>query len=197
MSSREKRYALLKNEKVIKIEIVSPNQLSTVGNIYMGQVTKVLPGMEAAFVDYGEGKNGFLHRDELPAFQLSGNKSGTINQYIRQGEKLLVQVKRDETGTKGAMLSGLIELSTSMLVYIFGIDYVGVSKKFQKEEMQKYWRKLAFQHKKSEEGLIIRTEMEHEGEASFLQALHTLREKYQDLEKRWFIKASRHRHAKR
>ena len=112
LTSREKRFAVLEHDQVVKIEIMPPNQSSAVGNIYMGKVTKVLPGMDAVFVDYGVEKNGLLHRDDIPAFQLANNKSGTISQYIRQGEKLLVQVKRDETGTKGAKLSGLIELST-------------------------------------------------------------------------------------
>ena len=142
-TSREKRYAVLESDRVVKIEMMPPNQSSTVGNIYLGKVTKVLPGMDAVFVDYGEEKNGFLHRDDLPAFQLAKDKSGTVSQYIRQGEKLLVQVKRDETGTKGAKLSGLIELSEESLVYIDGIDYVGVSKKFHNPKNQKHWREVA------------------------------------------------------
>lgn len=182
ISSREKRYAVLEYDQVLKIESVLPNQSSKVGNIYMGKVTKVLPGMDAAFVDFGVEKNGFLHREELLSFQLATNKKGTISQYIRQGEKLLVQVKRDETGTKGAKLSGLIELSSESLVYIYGIDYVGVSKKFQDETMQKYWRKLALNHKDLEEGLIIRTAMENQSDTYFLQTLHTLREKFREIQ---------------
>ncbi len=183
-TSREKRYAVLEHNHVVKMEIMSPNQSSAVGNIYLGKVTKVLPGMDAVFVDYGEQKNGLLHRDDLPAYQLADNKSGTISQYIRQGEKLLVQVKRDETGTKGAKLSGLIELSSDSLVYIYGIDYVGVSKKFQDRKMQKHWRELAYQHKDQEEGLIVRTAMEDQSEAGFLQIFSTLREMYQELKKK-------------
>lgn len=183
-TSREKRYAVLEHDKVMKFEIMSPNQSSAVGNIYMGKVTKVLPGMDAVFVDYGQGKNGLLHRDDLPAFQLANNKGGSISQYIRQGEKLLVQVKRDETGTKGAKLSGLIELSTDSLVYINGIDYVGVSKKFQDRNMQRHWRELAHQHKMPEEGLIVRTSMENQNEAHFLHIVSTLREMYQNLKQK-------------
>ena len=67
--SREKRYAVLENERVVRLDI-QPRQVSTVGNIYIGKVTKVMPGMEAVFVEYGVDKNGLLHRDEyLPAFQ--------------------------------------------------------------------------------------------------------------------------------
>lgn len=183
-TSREKRYAVLDEDRVVKIEMMLPNQSSTVGNIYLGKVTKVLPGMDAVFVDYGEEKNGFLHRDDLPTFQLAKDKSGTVSQYIRQGEKLLVQVKRDETGTKGAKLSGLIELSEESLVYIAGIDYVGVSKKFHNPNNQKHWRQVASQHKQQQEGLIIRTAMEKQSEGAFVQTLEGLREKYQELQKK-------------
>ena len=182
MSSREKRYAVLEDEQVVKLEMVSPHQASRVGTIYLGKVTQVLPGMDAVFVDYGEVKNGFLHRDELPAFQLASDQSGTISQYVREGEKLLVQVKRDETGTKGANLSSLLELATSSFVYIVGIDTIGVSKKFKQAALQKYWRKLALQYKQPNEGFIIRTEMEQQSEAEFLQTIQRSRAQYQHLQ---------------
>ena len=148
LSSREKRVAVLEDEVLRKVEIMPPHQHSTVGNIYLGKVTKVLPGMDAVFVDYGADKNGFLHRDEIPAYQLTKRDGKSpINHYVKQGEKLLVQVSRDETGTKGAKLTGLIEFSTDSLVYIHGIDYVGVSKKFKNERLQKYWREKATEYK--------------------------------------------------
>ena len=102
---------------------------------------------------------------------------------LRQGEKLLVQVNRDETGTKGAKLTGLIEFSTDSLVYIHGIDYVGVSKKFKNEHLQNYWRENGIQNiSKKDEGLIVRTSMEKESEAAFLDKLNTLRQLHKELE---------------
>ena len=187
LSSREKRVAVLENEVLRKIEIMPPHQRSTVGNIYLGKVTKVLPGMDAVFIDYGAEKNGFLHRDEIPAYQLTKRdekSKSPINHYVRQGEKLLVQVSRDETGTKGAKMTGLIEFSSDSLVYIHGIDYVGVSKKFKNERLQKYWREHATTHKQDDEGLIVRTSMENEGESAFLDKLTTMRQLYKDLEKK-------------
>ncbi|MFD9624907.1 Rne/Rng family ribonuclease [Peribacillus muralis] len=186
LASREKRVAVLENDVLCRLDIMPPQKRSTVGNIYLGKVTKVLPGMDAVFVDYGAEKNGFLHRDEIPSFQLAKNSDGktAIGQYIRQGEKLLVQVSRDETGTKGAKLTGLNELSTESLVYIHGIDYVGVSKKFSNDHMQKQWRELAMQNKKTDEGLIVRTTMENESEAFFIEELTSLREMYQGLERK-------------
>lgn len=189
MSSREKRYAILEDDKLVKLEVFLPNQQSLVGNIYVGKVTKLFPGMDAAFIDFGQDKNGFLHRDQLPSFQLSKQENGsavpgTIGKYVRQGERLLVQVTRDETGTKGARLTGLIELSTDYLVYIHGIDYVGVSKKFEDPQSQQKWRNAAIEHKKADEGLIIRTSMENQGFERFQNQLLTLREKYAELHKK-------------
>ncbi|MFJ7306768.1 Rne/Rng family ribonuclease [Peribacillus frigoritolerans] len=184
LASREKRVAVLENGVLRKLEIMPPQKRSTVGNIYLGKVTKVLPGMDAAFIDYGAEKNGFLHRDEIPSFQLTKKSDGkaSIGQFVRQGEKLLVQVTRDETGTKGAKLTGLIEFSTESLVYIHGIDYVGVSKKFKNDDLQKQWRETAMQHKNPDEGLIVRTSMENESESVFLDRLTGLRELHKGLE---------------
>ncbi|WHZ00327.1 Rne/Rng family ribonuclease [Peribacillus simplex] len=184
LASREKRVAVLENGVLRKLEIMPPQKRSTVGNIYLGKVTKVLPGMDAVFVDYGAEKNGFLHRDEIPSFQLTKKSDGkaSIGQFVHQGEKLLVQVTRDETGTKGAKLTGLIEFSTESLVYIHGIDYVGVSKKFKNDDLQKQWRETALQYKNPDEGLIVRTSMENESESVFLDRLAGLRELYKGLE---------------
>ncbi|MDM5211477.1 Rne/Rng family ribonuclease [Peribacillus sp. NJ4] len=184
LASREKRVAVLENGVLRKLEIMPPHQRSTVGNIYLGKVTKVLPGMDAVFIDYGAEKNGFLHRDEIPSFQLTKKSDGkaSIGQYVRQGEKLLVQVTRDETGTKGAKLTGLIEFSTDSLVYIHGMDYVGVSKKFKNDELHQRWRETALQYKKPDEGLIVRTSMENESETVFLDRLTILRELFKGLE---------------
>ncbi|MFH0066487.1 Rne/Rng family ribonuclease [Peribacillus sp. NPDC056705] len=184
LASREKRVAVLENGVLRKLEIMPPQKRSTVGNIYLGKVTKVLPGMDAVFIDYGAERNGFLHRDEIPSFQQTKKTDGkaSIGQFVHQGEKLLVQVTRDETGTKGAKLTGLIEFSTESLVYIHGIDYVGVSKKFKNDDLQKQWRETALQYKNADEGLIVRTSMENESEAVFLDRLTGLRELYKGLE---------------
>ncbi|WP_409301929.1 Rne/Rng family ribonuclease [Peribacillus sp. SCS-155] len=185
MASRQKRYAIIEKGRLKKLEVYSPGQSSLVGNIYLGTVTKILPGMDAAFIDYGTEKNGFLHRDDLPAYQLhKQSNSGLqhpIGHFVRQGERLLVQVKRDEAGSKGAKLSGIIELSSDLMVYIKGINYVGISKKFEDAASQQKWRKLAVAEKETDEGLIIRTDMEHRQEHVFLHELSGFRKKYMEL----------------
>ena len=91
--TREKRFALLDGSKVEKLQIKQPKQETLVGNIYLGIVTKVLPGMNAAFVDIGEEKNGYIHRDKLASFVLAtGSKeekeSKSISSFIHSRGKI-------------------------------------------------------------------------------------------------------------
>ena len=108
--TREKRFALLDGKKVEKLEIRQPKFSTLVGNMYLGTVTKVLPGMNAAFVDIGEDKNGFIYRDKLASFVLSQESKDekekkSVSSFVHQGEKLIVQVEKDATGTKGPRLN--------------------------------------------------------------------------------------------
>ena len=82
--TREKRFALLADQRVEKLVVNQPKHTSSVGNIYVGTVTKVLPGMNAAFVEIGEEKNGFIHRDKLDSFVLSneGKRSKRKKEYF-------------------------------------------------------------------------------------------------------------------
>ncbi|MBM7691915.1 ribonuclease G [Peribacillus deserti] len=183
---REKRFVLIKDNRVVKLEVHQPGQESMAGNIYWGTVTKVLPGMDAAFVDIGEEKQGFLHRDQLPSFQLSElkyekKKSLPIGHFIRQGEKMPVQAVRDGNGTKGPKLTGVIELGAEKIVAMFGTNYIGVSKKMSSSDIQKYWRQIAFAQKKPGEGFIIRTSMEKAAQEEFAAELEKLRKRWDGL----------------
>ena len=111
LHSREKRFAYIKNKQVEKINFDRPEHRSLVGNIYYGTVTKVLPGMNAVFIDIGEEKNAYLHRDVL-AVRISyrTEKQKSVTSFVHQGEKMLVQVDKDATGTKGPRVTGIIEI---------------------------------------------------------------------------------------
>lgn len=185
-TGREKRWALLQNDKIEKIMIEQPQQLSSVGNIYLGIVTKVLPGMNAAFVDFGEDKGGYLHRDKLLSYIQSNEpkevkQKRSISTFVHQGERILVQVEKDATGTKGARLSGIIELSGDYLVYMPNGRYVAVSKKMKSEREKARWRKYGFHEKTEEEGLIFRTECENQSEETVQSELQFLRERFSNV----------------
>ncbi|WP_026693782.1 Rne/Rng family ribonuclease [Peribacillus kribbensis] len=187
--SREKRYAIIKDNRVVRFEIHQPGEESQAGNIYLGTVLKVIPGMDAVFVDIGSEKQGFLHRDQLPSYSLSPlpaeqKKSLPLGKFIREGEKLPVQVVREGTESKGPKLSGIIEIASENLVLMHGTDYIGVSRNMANGKLQNQWRKRAFSVKEPGEGMIIRTGLEHATEDQFLKELNELRKKWQEIQKR-------------
>jgi ribonuclease G len=184
---REKRFALLDNEKIEKLFVKQPKLDSLVGNIYLGTVTKVLPGMNAAFVEIGEDKNGYIHRDKLAAFVQDRAEKGvkearSVSSFVHQGEKMLVQVEKDATGTKGPRLTGVIELSGEHMVYMPKGKYVAVSKKIIQHETREKWRQFGYEIKEEEEGLLFRTSVESVSQQDIKKELEELRDEYQKLE---------------
>jgi ribonuclease G len=184
-ASREKRYALVINNKVEKIVIDRPEHQSLVGNIYYGTVTKVLPGMNAVFIDIGEEKNAYLHRDLLAKFVLSEEekviKEGTsITKFVHQGEKIMVQVNKDATGTKGPRVTGINEIQGHNLIYMPNGRYVAVSKKII-EENSKSLRRLGTRMKEEEEGIIFRTASIGATEDELLDELNELRLQFKEM----------------
>lgn len=181
--TKEKRLIVLKDNKVEEIIVEQPKEQSLVGNIYYGTVTDVVPGMNAAFINIGVSKNGFLHINDLPNYQKTTDKQRqSITNLIHEGEKILVQVTKDGTLTKGPRLTGLIEFDSNLLVYIPYGKYVAVSKKLS-EEARTAWRSFGKQIKKGSEGLIIRTDSEAATKEEVLGQLQQLREEYYQLVK--------------
>ena len=184
--TREKRFALIADQRVEKLVVNQPKHTSSVGNIYVGTVTKVLPGMNAAFVEIGEEKNGFIHRDKLDSFVLSNEvkdqkEKKSISAFVHQGERLLVQVEKDSTGTKGPRLTGIIELSGNHLIYMPKGKYIAISKKMDQHEIREKWRLFGYQLKQDEEGLIFRTSCENASDQAIQVELNELRNQYHGL----------------
>lgn len=177
---REKRYALLNNGVLEKLVIEQPAMQSMVGNIYFGTVEKVLPGMNAAFIDIGQEKSGYLHRDKLPSFLVT-KEDKSISSYLHQGEKLLIQVEKDPTGNKGPRLTGIIELNGEFLVYMPKGRQVAVSKKIESSKVRERWRQFGNQVKSEDEGFLFRTNSVERTEDEALIDLQHLREKYEQL----------------
>ncbi|PFO03568.1 ribonuclease E/G [Bacillus sp. AFS076308] len=179
--SREKRFAYLRDNRVENIVIDRPEHRSLVGNIYWGTVTKVLPGMNAAFIDIGEEKNAYLNRNALPSYVQSTEKQKNVTSFVHQGEKMLVQVEKDATGTKGPKVNGIIEIDGNHLVYMPQGRYVAVSKKIANESKKTALRQIGSKLKTEEEGMIFRTSAIYSSEEEIAAELHTLREQYQEL----------------
>lgn len=178
--SREKRFAFIKDGCVEKFVIQQPLQESAVGNIYLGTVTRVLPGMNAAFVDIGTGQNGYLPADNIPALREDG-KTRPLQSLVHQGKRLLVQIDKDPTRGKGPRLTANIEFAGNLIVYMPKGKYTAVSKKITDRNAREKWRNFAEKIKKEEEGLLFRTACEQASEEDVFRELEGLREQYRKL----------------
>lgn len=181
--TNEKRLAILQNNQFEQILVEQPKHRSLVGNIYYGTVSDIVPGMNAAFVDIGEDKKGFLYRNKLPSYVQADTQkqSQSISQFLHQGEKLLVQVEKDATGTKGPRLTALIEIEGELLIYIPHGRYVAVSKKHD-DVTRETWRDIGRQMKTEEEGFIFRTDCQLTKKEDVLAELDDLRVQYATIE---------------
>ena len=134
----EQRVAILEDDRVAEVYLERPERRSIAGNIYLGVVDNVLPGMEAAFVEIGLEKNGFLYVDEIVVPELEGKRHGKkIQDLISRGEQLLVQAVKDPMKTKGARLTTEISLPGRFLVYVPNGEGLGVSRRLDDAERQR------------------------------------------------------------
>ncbi|UZJ80431.1 Rne/Rng family ribonuclease [Fictibacillus sp. KU28468] len=156
-----KRTAVMDFDEAIELQVDDSSDQTVPGSIYKGRVKKVLPGMQAAFVDIGAEKNGFIHRDDLLSYQQTymapEDKKGTsISSFVKEGEELIVQVIKEETDSKGARLTGMLAIPGSRLVFLPNASHIGVSKKMSRNEKEK-WRLFGHSLVKGEDGVIFRT----------------------------------------
>jgi len=156
----EQRVAVLEDEKVAEVYLEREESRSIAGNIYKGTVDNVLPGMEAAFVEIGLEKNGFLYVDEIVAPELEGRRHGRrIQDLLRRGEELLVQAVKDPMKSKGARLTTEISLPGRFVVYVPSGEGFGVSRRLPEEERARL-REILKQVGPKQGGLIVRTAAE-------------------------------------
>ena len=131
----EQRVAVLEDDRVAEVYLERPERRSIAGNIYLGTVDNVLPGMEAAFIEIGLEKNGFLYVDEIVAPELEGKRHGKkIQDLISRGQTIMVQAVKDPMKTKGARLTTEISLPGRFVVYQPNGDGFGVSRRLDDEE---------------------------------------------------------------
>ncbi len=173
----EKRVAVLEDGKVAEVYLERPERHSIAGNIYLGIVDNVLPGMEAAFVEIGLEKNGFLYVDEIVGPELEGRKGARkIQDLIQRGQTVLVQAVKDPMKTKGARLTTEVSLPGRFVVFVPHGDGLGVSRRIEDEErnrLKAILKEIAPKHG----GVIVRTAAEGasaediERDLDFLQRL--------------------------
>ncbi|MDX6622670.1 MAG: ribonuclease [Solirubrobacterales bacterium] len=193
--SGETRVAVLESKTkggkadVAELYMERRGRRSIVGNIYKGKVDNVLPGMEAAFVDIGLERNGFLHVDEivLPGGEQApkrGRGSGRrINELIKPGQEILVQVVKDPLKSKGARLSMNVSIAGRYLVYAPTGSGVGVSRRLADKERDRL-RKMVDRTYKGPGGLIVRTAAHGAKKSDFVREISYLQKLNEVLDRR-------------
>lgn len=179
----ETRVAVIENGMPQEVYVERVHRRGIVGNIYKGKVVRVLPGMQAAFVDVGLERAAFIHVEEvLPQNATQEEKSNTsIAQVLREGQGLLVQVTKDPIGTKGARLTTHISLPSRYLVCMPGNSHVGVSQRIEDSEERDRLRSIIQQAVAQDDesdqptGFILRTVAEGAAEAELKADIQFLR----------------------
>lgn len=166
--------AILEDEKLVEIHFEHMERLT--GNIYLGRIENVVPNLEAVFVNIGKGKNGFLRSKDI----IISNKE------IKVGQKILVQVKKDPIGSKGAQLTMNIGIPGRYLVYMpFAHGTIGVSKKILENEERKRLHDLIAPLIHKDEGIIVRTVAQGLEVETLALELENLRVLWKEIEKKY------------
>jgi ribonuclease G len=186
----ETRAVVVDNGVLQEVFIERTESRGLVGNIYKGKVCRVLPGMQAAFVEIGLARAAFLHASDIsiPKGQ-SGDLHETevppITSLLREGQEILVQVVKDPMGSKGARLTTQLSVSSRYLVYMPEAQGIGVSLKIEGEEERERLKEcLSKKLETDTAGYILRTAAEGVDEAELLTDLHYLQHLWQNLSER-------------
>ena len=187
VTPRETRVALVENGVLQEVFIERASRLGLVGNIYKGKVSRVLPGMQAAFVDVGLERTAFLHASDILDRRTlergentaSVKPSDNIHELLYQGQELLVQVVKDPLGTKGARLTTHLSIAARFLVFMPGQDHLGISQKIESDGERQRLREAVIRlaEEFGQGGYIVRTVAEGVSEQELradMEFLHKL-----------------------
>ena len=162
ITPRECRVAVFYDGELQEVFVERSVARGLVGNVYLGRVVRVLPGMQSAFVDIGLERTGFLHVADLFEAHLEDGETKPIENVLHEGQALMVQVAKDPIGTKGARLTTTISLAGRKLVYLPRDPHIGVSQRIEDEAMREHLKELLTSIRPETEkgGYIIRTSAE-------------------------------------
>lgn len=158
----ELRVALVDGQKLYDLDIESPGHEQKKANIYKGKITRIEPSLEAAFIDYGAERHGFLPLKEIAREYFPSSYSGhgrpNIKDVLREGQEVIVQVDKEERGSKGAALTTFISLAGSYLVLMPNNPRAGgISRRIEGDERTELKEALSSLHLPDGMGLIVRT----------------------------------------
>jgi ribonuclease G len=192
--SEETRIALMEDKELVEIYIENSRTQRLVGNIYRGKVCSVLPGMQAAFVDIGYEKNAFLYiEDAVPTSRYYSDEESSdyrsvkgfkINEILKPGQEITVQVIKEPFGTKGPRVTTHITLPGRYLVLLPNADYSGVSRRIEQETERNRLKKIADNIKPEGFGLIVRTAAEGKEPEDFSKDIDLLLKLWNSIKKK-------------
>ncbi|MCO8248687.1 ribonuclease G [Comamonas thiooxydans] len=187
-SPQETRVAIVENGAVQELHMERPLERGLVGNIYLGKVSRVLPGMQSAFIDIGLERAAFLHvadvwqrqeNGEAPMFARKDQPLTPIEKQVFEGQSIMVQVIKDPIGTKGARLSTQISIAGRLLVFLPQDDHIGISQKIPQNERDALRARLQELVGTKEGGggggFILRTNGEESSDAELADDIRYLR----------------------
>ncbi|HEY8132889.1 MAG TPA: Rne/Rng family ribonuclease [Thermoanaerobaculia bacterium] len=181
-TKHESRIAVLDEGQIVELWVERSRQRTVVGNIYKGRVTKVLPGMQSAFVDLGLERDAFLYvsdvAEEFEAFdsesedltldEVPARPEASISDLLREGQEIVVQVSKDTIAGKGARITSHITLPGRFLVYMPTVNHVGVSRRIENEEERLRLKEILERIRpQGSGGFIVRTAGEQHNEEDF------------------------------
>ncbi|MGB5300711.1 MAG: ribonuclease G [Thiogranum sp.] len=191
VTPQETRVALVENGMLQEVFIERTRRRGLVGNIYKGAVSRVLPGMQAAFVDIGLEKAAFLHASDIAVAVDDENMEQTVSgdsitRLLHEGQKILVQVIKDPLGTKGARLTTHVTIPSRYLVFMPEVRNVGVSQRIEDEAERQRLREsvIAARGDENSGGFILRTAAEGASEEAIASDLHFLQRLWSSIQER-------------
>lgn len=196
----ECRVAIIEDGKLQEVHAEQHGKANRVGNIYVGKVMNVEPSIQAAFVDFGVEENGFLHVSDLHPQYFPGEDEDTtervgkktprrerppIQQALKRGQEIIVQVLKDGVGTKGPALTSYLSIPGRFIVMMPQMDKVGVSRKVEDEDQRREMRKILDQLELPEGfGFILRTAGMEKTKTELKRDLAYLQRLWKDMERR-------------
>ncbi len=185
VTPQETRVAVIEEGVVQELHIERASSIGLVGNIYLGKVSRVLPGMQSAFVDIGLERAAFLHVDDIWGQKQNGD-ARPIEKILFEGQNVLVQVIKDMIGSKGARISTQISIAGRLVVFMPQEDYIGVSLRIESESDREILREKVQKLIPPDEkgGYIIRTLAEGAADEGFLSDIAYLKKIWADIQER-------------
>ena len=186
---QDTRVAIVENGAVQELHIERALERGLVGNVYLGKVARVLPGMQSAFIDIGLDRAAFLHVADLNPPVNGGGRGDAaatpIERQIFEGQALTVQVIKDPIGTKGARLSAQVSIAGRMLVFLPHDRHIGISQKIGSAELREQLRsRMQALVTEQPGGFILRTNAEEASDAELADDIAYLRKTWAGIRER-------------